>query len=192
MTFAPVLTLPPSENFVTLNEVKSHLRVEYTDDDTLFDGLISAAISYLDGYSGVLGRCLVTQTWEQSFSDWGDVIELPFPSCSNVVVKYFDTSNVEQTLSASKYEVLEGPKSSYVAWLDAFDNPSLYTDKSAPITVSFGAGYGAAGDVPKGIWIATLMLIAHWYDEREAASTNLSEVPFGVRAMLEPYSRVPL
>lgn len=192
MTFAPTLTNVPAENFITLDEVKAHLRVEYTDDDTLLSGLISAATSYLDGYSGVLGRCLVTQTWEQSFEAWGEKIELPFPSCSNVVVKYFDTSNVEQTLSSSTYEVLEGVKSSYISWLDAFDNPSLYSDKKASITLTFDAGYGSAGDVPKAIWIAALMLIAHWYDEREAASINLSEIPFGVRAMLEPYSRIPL
>ena len=35
-----------------------------------------------------------------------------------------------------------------------------------------------------GIWAAMLLLIAHWYANREAAAQNLTEMPLGVEALL--------
>lgn len=35
-----------------------------------------------------------------------------------------------------------------------------------------------------GIWAALLLLIGHWYANREAAAQNLTEMPLGVEALL--------
>ncbi|WP_313073057.1 head-tail connector protein [Atlantibacter hermannii] len=40
-----------------------------------------------------------------------------------------------------------------------------------------------------GIWAAMLLLIGHWYANREAAAQNLSEVPLGVEALLIRHRR---
>lgn len=40
-----------------------------------------------------------------------------------------------------------------------------------------------------GIWAAMLLLIGHWYANREAAAQNLSEVPLGVEALLLRHRR---
>ncbi|EQB4818466.1 TPA: head-tail connector protein [Citrobacter amalonaticus] len=36
----------------------------------------------------------------------------------------------------------------------------------------------------KGIWAAMLLLIGHWYNNREASGQNLSEIPLGVDDIL--------
>lgn len=40
-----------------------------------------------------------------------------------------------------------------------------------------------------GIWAAMLLLIGHWYANREAVAQNLSEVPLGVEALLIRHRR---
>ena len=65
----PVLVTPPAETPVSRTEAKAHLRVDGTGDDDLIDGLIDAAVAHLDGYTGILGRCMVTQTWRQWMTD---------------------------------------------------------------------------------------------------------------------------
>lgn len=52
-------------------------------------------------------------------------------------------------------------------------------------TVEYEAGYEA---VPKSIIQAILLLVAYWYDNREAASTeNLKTTPWAVDSLLRPY-----
>ncbi len=40
-----------------------------------------------------------------------------------------------------------------------------------------------------GIWAAMLLLIGHWYANREAAAQNLTETPLGVEALLIRHRR---
>ncbi|RUM40311.1 MAG: hypothetical protein DSY80_10440, partial [Desulfocapsa sp.] len=55
---------PAASEPLTLAEVKDHLRILDNDQDTLLSSLITAATSYLDTRHGILGRALITQTWE--------------------------------------------------------------------------------------------------------------------------------
>jgi uncharacterized phiE125 gp8 family phage protein len=61
-----------------------------------------------------------------------------------------------------------------------------------PIRIRFVAGYGLAAAVPTSLKQACLLLIAHWYEAREAAGSTVSEVagiPFGVEALVRSYRR---
>ena len=62
----PALVTPPSGAVVTLAAAKAHLRVDHDLDDSAIGALIAAAEAHLDGYGGILGRCLLTQTWRDS------------------------------------------------------------------------------------------------------------------------------
>lgn len=55
-----LITAPAAEP-VTLTEAKSHLRVDFTDDDTLITSLIIAARQHAET---ITQRALVTQTWK--------------------------------------------------------------------------------------------------------------------------------
>ncbi len=190
----PIRISPPAEKPVSLLEAKSAVRVDTDDDDVLIDGLIDAAISHLDGWSGVLGRCLVNQDWRLSLRDWPSCrfIRLPFPDVSAVTVKYFDETDTEQTVSASLVALLEDELGAFIRLSDAFTFPSVYDDRGDGVQVAFTAGYGAsATDVPQAIRTAIMLMVAHWYNNREAsAEGQLSEIPFGASALIAPFRRI--
>lgn len=189
----PVRTGAPSEALLTLEEVKAHCRVDFSDDDALLTSLIQAATDHLDGWSGVLGRCLVNQNWRIDLPDWpaSRCIRLPFPDVSNVTVKYFDADNQEITVAPSLYETVEDERGVLVRLLDSFTAPTAYDDRSGAVRIEFTAGYGAAADVPQSIKIAALLLIGHWYEHREGAEgKDVRSVPLAVDRLITPLRRV--
>lgn len=58
------LVTPPVDTPLILDDVKAHLRVLSTDEDTLIQALMDTAFDMLDGRDGILGRALITQTWD--------------------------------------------------------------------------------------------------------------------------------
>lgn len=187
----PVLITPPSDTPVSLSEVKGHCRVDHNDDDTVLTSLLNAAVAYLDGWSGVLGRCLVTQTWRQDFEAFG-ILRLPLgPVASITSVTYFDTDNVQQALSADVYTHLAGPLGDYITLKPDQSWPSAYGRPDA-VSVTYVAG-SAVEDVPASVKAAILLLVAHWYENREAAAAGaMSELPMAVSALISPHRRIGL
>ena len=191
----PVRTVAPTVDLVTLDEVKARLRITDSDQDDVIIGLIDAVTAHMDGYSGILGRCLLNQTWRQDFRFWpAGSICLPFPDVSSVTVTYFDADNAEQTLASSRYELLENARGSFVHFLDAFTAPTLYDDRSDAVQVTMVAGYGVtAASVPASIRTAAILMIGHLYEHREASTMDsLERLPMGVDSLLRPHRRVRL
>jgi len=188
----PVRTSPPATAIISAADLKAHSDITFDTDDALIADCITDATAYLDGYSGILGRCLITQTWRQDFEDWAKCLRLPFPDMQSVVVKYFDENNAEQTVDSGLYELLEDGLGSFVKFTGSFTAPSLYDDRTDAINVTMVVGYrDAATDIPGGILRAAKMLAALWYEQRETGSeTTISEVPYGLQMMIQPYRRV--
>jgi uncharacterized phiE125 gp8 family phage protein len=188
--FSPVRTVAPATNPVTLTEAKAHCRVDHTDDDTLIGLLISSATAHLDGYAGILGRALVTQTWRQDFGGFSDPLRLALcPVASISSITYFDADNATQTLAGSVYGLFTDEFGAYVALKPDQSFPSVYSREDA-VSVTYVAGV-ADSDVPAPIKHAILLLVGHWYANREAVSeSQMSELPMAVDALIRPYRRV--
>lgn len=189
----PLRTVAPALDLLDLEEVKRHLNVDHNDDDELISAYIAAATAHFDGYSGILGRCLISQTWVQQFHYWPTCeLRLAFPDVQSVEISYRDAENASQTLPSSMYRLVESVSASYVEWDQSFNSPSLY-DRLDAISITMACGYGATqADVPAAIRIAARMLVAHLYENREAVGAALSETPFGVVALVSPYRRIGL
>ncbi len=187
-------TAAPSGPVVSLAEAALHARAEgAVEDNELLAALVQSATDHLDGLNGILGRCLINQQWLASFADWPcRLIRLPFPSTSAVVVKYSDADGDEQTLNASEYELLEDTRGSLIRFRTAFTRPTVSSDRSDAVRITMTAGFGTAADVPQAIKLAIMMLAAHWYQTREAATIGVQPhlVPAGVSALLAPYRRM--
>lgn len=178
-------TTPPSTTPISLIEAKAHVRVDSDDDDTVLTAFIGAAVAHLDG-QGVLGRAMVTQSWSQWVSQtpgWVRLTVGPFQSLTSV--EYYDTENALQTASLTDFEIrLDGdfvlikPKADHV-W------PPAYIRQDA-IKITYVAGFGdAATDVPQSIRQAILLMVGHWYENREAvAEGNFKELPLAVDALI--------
>jgi len=57
-------------------------------------------------------------------------------------------------------------------------------EQAATVKVNYVAGYGAATAVPQTIKQAMLMLIAHWFENREAVGTVGGPVELATKALL--------
>lgn len=190
----PVRTIAPSGTPVSLEEIKAHCRVDGTDSDTVLTGLLNAAVSHLDGYSGILGRCMVEQSWRVDLADWptGGLIRLPFPDVTAITsVKYFDADNVERTVDSASYQRVEDALGSLVRLVDDYSTPSVYDDRLDAVQVTFVAGFGNAAAVPAALKVAIMLLVSHWNENREAVvAGGVSELPFAVNALVSPFRRV--
>lgn len=188
---APVLVTPPAAAPISLDEVKAQIRADGADEDALLTILIAAAVAYLDGWSGILGRCLVTQTWSRSFDDFSRCMRLPMPASAISSIEVLASDGTPSTVLASNYTLQDDELGSLVRFKDSYSFPSdLYETKA--VSVTFTAGFGAAAAVPADLKIAMLMLIGHWFANRETVNIGniTSSLPFGFDAMVSKYRRV--
>lgn len=190
---SPVRTVAPSVTPISLTEAKLHLRIDSNDEDALVTALVSSAVAYFDGYSGVLGRALVTQTWQQDFSAFGDMMRLPVGDLLSVVsVSYYDSTNAQQTLGPSVYTAFSDTIGPYITLKPGQAWPSTYARHDA-VRITWTAGYGpAAADVPYTLRTAMLLLVGHWYANREATTVgdSASELPLAVASIRAQFCRV--
>lgn len=180
--FAPVLVTPPADAPVSLDVAKMHLRVDHDDDDVLISTLIQAAAGHLDGWIGILGRCLAEQTWRQDFDTLAPCLPLPLGPVMEIVrVDYVDDVGDVRTLDPDIYRLRSDAGGRWR--LDLTSWPS-----SRFASVTYKAGFKV---VPPAITTAILMLVAHWYANREAAAAgDLAIVPMAVDALVAPFRRV--
>lgn len=190
----PRLVTAPAVTPISRAEAKAHLRVDYDDEDTLISALIDAATAHLDGFSGILGRCLINQTWEESLPSFPRrVIDLPFVDASNVAVSYYPADGGEVlTLDDDLLDVVPLSSGDVVALSPLADFPRTVRRPDA-VTVTATYGFGAAAtDVPAPIRAAILLMVGDLYANRETVSTGQAvQIPMSttVDALLAPYRR---
>ncbi|MBR1193233.1 head-tail connector protein [Bradyrhizobium sp. AUGA SZCCT0160] len=187
----PVVVIDaPVGDLVSLDEAKKHLRVDFDDDDEYIEALIDSAVAHIDGPAGWLGRALLTQTLEWRGDEFGTCdIRLPFPPVADLVsVKYDDDDGVEQTAPDTIYRLVGQPGAPRVTL--AYDEtwPTVRAQSEA-VRIQYTAGYGNPEDVPAPIKHAILLLIGHWYANREPVNIGniVTEIPMTVRALLFPF-----
>jgi hypothetical protein len=117
-------------------------------------------------------------------------IALPKSKCISVdSIKYLDATGTQQTLDPSTYKVDLTSTPARVVPAPGVTWPlsTLYLPGSVQVTYTAGS-YANAAAVPQSICLAILLLASHWYQNRMSVSiTNLTEIPFGVKALLDHY-----
>lgn len=184
-----VLQTAPTSEPVTTAEAKTHLRVTTSDDDTYIGTLITVARKHVET---ITGRALINQTWDYFLDNFppGDKIVIPLPRLSSVTtVKYTDKDNAQTTFTASKYIVDTNNEPGQIVLAYGESWPTFTPRPINAVEIRFVAGYGSgAANVPEGIKQAMLLLIAHWYENREPITDlNMKEIPETANALLWPY-----
>ncbi|MHA6645637.1 head-tail connector protein [Mesorhizobium sp. A623] len=187
---APVRTVAPTTTPVSLTEAKAHLRVDHDDQDELITAQIKAATAWFDGYSGVLGRALVTQTWRQDYAGFAERLPLPVsPVTAIVSVSYQDAGNMQQTLDAGVYDLFADARGAYLTLQHAQSWPATYPRNNA-VSATFTAGFGDAADIPEPIRQAILLIVQRLFD---GADTDIDvAIDRVVHALVAPYRMMPL
>lgn len=186
------LTTPPAEEPVSLAVAKVHMDVDYTDHDAYISSLIATVSAHMDARDGVLGRCMVTQTWTMKLDDFprGErPIYLPFaPTQSITSVKYYDADNALQTWDASNYEFETGDFDPCIHVADSSSYPTTRTRRGA-VVIEFVAGYGSASDVPAPLKQAILLMVSELYERREMAVMATYVPTRTIDSLIAPYRR---
>jgi uncharacterized phiE125 gp8 family phage protein len=163
---------PPAQLAVSLAEAKQYCRVDHSDEDALFTDLIRAASQRLEGRDGILGRCLINQTWRLVLDGFAASIALPLPPCQSITsITYIDAAGISRTLAPSDYQAIGLGGVSGATLFPAYGKAWPSTNgQPETVTVDFVAGYGAnATDIPEPIRMNILAYVASCYDNREAA-----------------------
>jgi uncharacterized phiE125 gp8 family phage protein len=166
-------------------------------EDTLLEALITTAREYCEGYQN---RQYITATWELWLDRWpcGGGVKIPRPPLQIVnSIKYYGTDNTEYTMEVADYFVDSKSEPGRVSLAYGITWPTITLRPINGVCIEFDAGYGdAVGDVPKRVKQSMLLLIGHWYGQREAVSlgtgTISKEIEFAVHALLGLDRLVPV
>jgi uncharacterized phiE125 gp8 family phage protein len=186
----------PATEPVTLAEAKDHCRIAIADDDGLLAGYILAARNHLEQ---ITGRAFLTQTLDASFDDdWPWILDLDTrrhcrlielmkaPVQSVSAITYVDSAGVTQTLASNQYVVDTSSTIGNVYPAYGVSWPSVRLQRAA-ITVRFVAGWSS--NFPDSLRQALLLLIGHWYENREHVVIGQapSELPMSIASLIAPY-----
>ena len=182
------LLSPPVGEPVTLDEAKAHLRVDASDDDTLIIACFVAATRAVEARGGI---ALLTQGWRLTLDQAPDeTLSLPIDPVQAIdAVSVINSNGDGEIVDPSLYEFAPGAPGR-LRRAAPWPQPASKLDG---VTIDFTAGFGAAADVPAPLKQAVLILTAHFYEQREAASDDrLYTVPQTVDALIAPYREVRL
>lgn len=173
----------PAEQPISLDEVKEHLKVVVDEEDGLIQTYIGAATQYAESATR---RSIITRSYDY-FADafptcgW---FELPRPVLTSVTsVKYYDESDTQQTLAASKYYVDIKREPGRIQ-LKATEQWPVTIVRPNAVEVRYVAGYADKDAVPSDIKTAMFLMIGHWFENREAVVVG----PTGLRVKEVPLS----
>jgi len=138
-----ILTTPPVYYPLILDQVKSHLNIDYDDDDAYLQSIIAVATGKAEQ---ITRRRLITQTWTVYLDAWpaGDSISLPFGNLASVThVKYTDTAGTQTTWSDDYYNVDTYGDLGRIVLEYGYNWPTTTLNPNNPIEIQFVCGYGA-------------------------------------------------
>lgn len=184
-------TAPPVEP-VTTAVMKSFLRVDHSNDDTVIDNLIKGARKTCENFTG---RVLITQTWTMYRDDWPDALddelweglrigpdrntksralEIPKPPLQSIThVKTYDDSDTATEWDSSNYFVDTASVPGRLVARVGQTFP-VTTRAANGIEIQFVAGYDDDGtsspdylpNIPQDVLEGIKQMVAHLYENR--------------------------
>ena len=178
-------TVAPTVEPVVTADQKTWMRVDSSDEDTLIGSLAAAARSYVEMATS---RQCINATWTMKLTNFpeGDIVLPIFPLVSITSIKYYDNNDVQQTWSASLYDVDTVMEPGRIRPAVDEDYPSSTRGHRDDIEIVFVAGHGAAAsDVPDGLKALIKLLASNWFENREANTPiALTPVPMGIESLI--------
>jgi len=165
-----LLKTPPSQEPVTLEEVKSYLRLPSDQEESFLKNLIATARAYVER---MIGRSLLKQKWLMH-------IKPPYPSSSPLVK--WEGKTLEIDLPYPPLLEIESIKTNqkehpFTVAENKVRLSSLLWDKE--ISIIYWAGYGETVDaLPPDLKMAVLMAARFFYDDQKVDLSMLR--PFKV------------
>jgi uncharacterized phiE125 gp8 family phage protein len=158
---------------VPLEDIKLDLRVDSDDEDEMVQRCARGAAAFLEKRTG---WALIPGTYQATLGEWFcDPLEIwkaPFRELESV--EYLSAADTWTDVDLSNFRTSQREKSFLVIPAAAFTRPAVFQCVDS-IRLTFTAGFDVEdssfgnGDFPidDGIKTLLIMLIAHWYKNRE-------------------------
>lgn len=181
---------PPSAEPISLVELRAHLRLDIDigsdvhPEDALILAYLSAAREHAELF---VGFALAPQVWEMALDAFpADAVELEGGAVEAIQsVTYVDDQGDLQTVNPSAYT------------LDSYSTPNWLLPafggegwpSTLPVANAVKIRYQVGGGLlPASIRAALLLMVGHFYSNREEVSTvQTYRMPMGVGALLWPH-----
>lgn len=184
--------IAPVTTPLTLAEVKAHLRVTHTDEDSLIQIYSHAATATCENW---MGRALVKRTYRLTVDSFNaDGIVLPMPPLIEVLsVTYDDADGAEQTLVVgTDYFVDDANQPAWVLNIADWPTPM---DTANAVRIEYTAGYvddglsPMVGLIPWDIKAAILLTVGKLYSTREdiVIGSTVVNIPNGAHELMRPH-----
>lgn len=177
------LVTAPTQEPVSLQEVKDFLRYYDSDEDGLILDLARSARLLVESHTQ---RQLVTATWKLHLDRFpaGDIQIRKIPVTSVSSITYYDTNGTSQTWDSDEYET---DMLTYPALVRAgygYYFPSTRSGKLNAVTIQFVAGSSVSA-VDRRAKTAILLLTKHLFDNRDLVTPEtLTETPMAFQALV--------
>lgn len=177
---------PPTEEPITLEEAKIHLREDGTEQDGWITRTITAAREFCETFQG---RAYIPRTFRLGLERFpaGRSIYLPRPPLQSVAgITYTLADGTEKTLDPALYLVETTSEPGAIHLRPGASWPGATLAPGLPVQVEFTAGYSSSSAVPRRVVQAQLLLIGHWFENREAEAVGIipRQLSFAVEALL--------
>jgi uncharacterized phiE125 gp8 family phage protein len=173
--------------FITLDDMKLHLRVDGTDEDALIAQLIRAAVQHVERVTGWV--CGPERAVTYVFDAFDDALRIPLRpvKAGSVTLAYLDMAGASQAFTDIRVVEQSGVSRVLPSIGSAWP---IAADAAAVVTLSATVGYDVADlatkpdEAPRA---AVKLMVGHWFANREAVSSGqgLSEVPQSAAALLD-------
>jgi uncharacterized phiE125 gp8 family phage protein len=167
---------------------KAWLKVENSDEDALIGGLVGAAVATIEAQTG---KNMSVKAFTQVLAGFPGCYPYAVPLRRGPVVTVtaieYDPGDGSAAAQVTEFRLVEGRDGALLpaygaVWPVTLDGPGT-------VRISGTAGY-ADGEAPE-LDQAALLLVAHWYQNREAvvagAAAAAIELPLAVQMLIGPY-----
>ncbi len=166
------VTTGPTEEPITLDDAKAHLRVD--NDDAGENAWITTAIQAArEQVENDTRRALFTQTLRLNLDQFpmSNAILIPRPPLQSVAsITYVDSDGATQTMSSSDYIVDTASEPGRVVLAYGKTWPTA-REQANSVAVNFVAGW-TAGTMPAAVKQLMYLWVGHWHENREAVNVG--------------------
>ncbi len=175
----------PATEPVTVAELKNHLRVTESDEDTIITSYGKVARRVIEKR---LNRSLITTTWEL-YLDFFPANEIEinrYPVIAVSEIAYTDTDGSADTFASFQLDNIQTPARLYPTFDEDWPDTK---DVINAVKITFTAGYGAAALVPEEFKGLIKLIVGHLYENRgDEGHKTLSKTVDMLIDLYYPYS----
>lgn len=178
--------VPPTEEPISLGDLKAHLRITETAEDSALQGFIRAARRAVEARGGL---SIISQRWRLSFdAPPSRILTLPRAPIASIDAVEAVSDAGAAVIGTELYSVETGAVGRIKS-----EGPWPRGRTIAGYRIDFTAGWSVASAAPEELKLAVRMLAGHFFENREGAQAErVFAVPQAVDALIAPFRQVRL